>query len=218
MTLYLISGLGVDRRLLSRLKFGPGIKVIHLDWITPEKGETLAEYALRLAEGIDTGELFAIAGVSFGGMIAAEIAKKYNPQAVILLSSSAARGELPLLFKIAGALRLNKLFPPQLIKIINPLTYWLFDAHTKEEKRLLKDILLDTSSSFVYWAMNSILHWQNEEIPVNLFHIHGRKDKILPIRYVKADIEIAEAGHLMVYSHGQEVSKAIENFLDEKIR
>jgi pimeloyl-ACP methyl ester carboxylesterase len=216
MTLYLISGLGVDGRLLQKLSFGPEVTIRHLDWIEPKKGETLPTYALRMAERIDQTEEHALAGVSFGGMIAIEIAKRYHPKAVILLSSSATRKELPLSFRLAGKLGLNKIVPPQLIKVITPFTYWLFDAKTKEEKHLLKEILLDTSPSFVYWAMNSIVHWENDEVPKNLFHIHGKKDKVLPIRYVKADVVIPTAGHLMVYSHAEETSAWIKKYLDEK--
>ena len=48
---------------------------VFLEWIDPVKNETLKNYALRLAEGINTNEPFAIIGLSMGGMITSEIAR-----------------------------------------------------------------------------------------------------------------------------------------------
>lgn len=209
MTLYFISGLGVDRRTFGRLRFPGHLTVRHLDWIEPLAGETLPQYALRLARGIDTTEDFSLVGLSFGGMIATEMAKVLSPRQVVLISSASTAPELPGYFRFPGRLQLHRAVPYTLVKQPTPLTYWLLGAYSPEEKQLVGAILKDTSPRFLRWAVNSILTWRNEERPVNLYHIHGSADKVLPLRLVKADRVIKGAGHLVVFSHADLISRII---------
>ena len=65
MKIYGISGLGADQRVFKYLKLD--CEFIPIDWITPLKRESIENYALRLAQVIDTNEAFGILGVSFGG-------------------------------------------------------------------------------------------------------------------------------------------------------
>lgn len=209
VTLYFISGLGVDRRTFGRLRLPGHLTVRHLEWIEPVDGETLSQYALRLARGIDTTEDFALVGLSFGGMIATEISKVLTPRQVVLISSASTARELPGLYSFLGRLQLHKAAPYNLVKRPTPLTHWFLGARTPEEKQLVRAILKDTSPRFLRWAVNSILMWRNEERPVNLYHIHGSADKVLPLRLVKADRVIQGAGHLVVFSHAELVSRII---------
>jgi pimeloyl-ACP methyl ester carboxylesterase len=209
VTLYFISGLGVDRRAFTRLQFPDDFKIRHLDWIAPLADETLPAYAKRLARNINTKEAFSLVGLSFGGMVATEIALNVPPKHLILLSSASAITEVPQLYKLIGSIKLHKVIPTALLKQPTFFTYWFFDAVKKDEKQLLKAILKDTSPAFLRWAIDSVLQWRNKKRPDNLYHIHGSKDKILPLSNVKADKIVNGAGHFMVFSHGPLLSKLI---------
>lgn len=209
MRLYFISGLGVDKRVFQKLRFPSQINIQHLDWIEPLPKESLPVYALRLAKGIDTSSPFGLVGISFGGMIATEIAKVLSPAQVILISSASTPNELPKLYRLLGALHLQKLLPASLLKLTNIFTYWLFDARTNEEKALLKEIIKDTDPRFLKWAITSIIDWKNKVRPLELYHIHGTSDKIIPVKNVKADKLIKGGGHLMVFSHALQVADVI---------
>jgi len=63
------------------------------------------------------------------------------------------------------------------------------------------------------WAIHQILHWKNRFIPGNLIHIHGDKDRIIPIKRLKTSIVIKGAGHFMTVTHSQEVEKLLEEML-----
>ncbi len=91
MDVYLISGLGADRTVFRNLIFSEGVKIHYLDWITPKTKESLRDYALRLAEGIDTSRTFCIMGLSFGGMLATEMTSVLKPQRTILISSISSK-------------------------------------------------------------------------------------------------------------------------------
>ncbi len=70
--------MGVNESLYRNLKLND-CAIFHIKWLTPFKNETLPDYAMRLSKQIDTTQPFALIGVSFGGMVCIEIAKKLNP-------------------------------------------------------------------------------------------------------------------------------------------
>ncbi len=202
--IYVISGLGADERVFQNVDFGR-LKPTFIQWIEPRDNETIQEYASRLSEQIDTSKPI-ILGVSFGGMIAVEIAKQIDYQQVILISSAKTKNEIPFVYRILGRLKLHKIIPIKLFKRANILTYWFFGMNSKVEKEMLKSILHDTDSTFLKWAMDAIILWKNEIIIDKLIHFHGDNDKILPIKNIKkVDFVIPNGGHLMVFNRADEI-------------
>ncbi len=88
--------------------------------------------------------------------------------------------------------------------------YWLFGTHTLEEKHLLKQTIVTTPSPFLKWAIHQIINWKNTERPKNTIHIHGKVDHLLPIRNTKADIQINDGGHLMIYNKADIISEILK--------
>ena len=66
---------------------------------------------------------------------------------------------------------------------------------------------------FLKWAVGAILNWKEKSVPVNIKHIHGTADKLLPIRYVKADFEIKGGTHLMSINKPDEVAGLIKKLI-----
>ncbi|HBW82083.1 MAG TPA: alpha/beta hydrolase, partial [Sphingobacterium sp.] len=112
--IYVISGLGVDQRVFSKIDFG-SLDLTYLDWITPVPNEPLSIYAKRISTKI-TAKNPILVGLSFGGMLAIEIAKIIETKQIILLASAKGRHELPKLYRLAGRLKINKLVPSPLLK------------------------------------------------------------------------------------------------------
>src|SRR5436190_22473098 len=96
--IYFISGLGADKRVFSFLDLS-FCEPIFIDWITPLKKESLESYALRLRQSIPEPEPIII-GISFGGMLATEMAKADNRIKSIIIASNKTSDELPKLFRI----------------------------------------------------------------------------------------------------------------------
>jgi len=208
----MLSGLGADRRLFSRLILPDNFNLIHIDWIPPVGNETILSYAKRLSVVIDTGRPFYIVGLSFGGMVASELARILVPIFTVIISSASSAREIPWYYKLAGTLQLPGLLPASILKSPNSFTYWCFGAKTSEERMLLKNVLKDTNTIFLRWALTAITTWRSGSRPNKLFHIHGTSDKILPIRFVDADVEISNGEHILVYSQ----AKALSNILAKK--
>lgn len=95
----------------------------------------------------------------------------------------------------------------------NPFTYWYFGVNEPADKKLLKEVIKDTSTKFLKWAINEILNWQNDMKPKNIYHIHGTNDKLFPFTRTKADKAVEGGGHLMVYTNAKTVGDLIQNRL-----
>jgi len=212
-SIYLISGLGADRRAFQKLVFPPNFELVYLDWISPQPNEQLEAYAGRLALKIDTSTPFYLIGLSFGGMLATEIAKKTKPVHTLIISSISVFKELSWYYRLSGNLSLQKLLPLQLFRQNTSVAMKFLGAKTQHERMLIKQLITDSDPIFMKWALTSILNWRNKERPLNLTHIHGTADYILPIKHCKPDVIINGGGHFMIYANADEVSACIKEML-----
>lgn len=90
-----------------------------------------------------------------------------------------------------------------------PLIFRLFRARQERDKELLRSIIRDTDTKFMKWAVNAILCWRNQTTPSCLYSVHGAEDVILPVQNIHPNLLIPAAGHLMVYTHGDQVAAHI---------
>ena len=89
----------------------------------------------------------------------------------------------------------------------------IFTADKKEDKLILNNVINDSDPDFIRWAINAIMLWKNEKIPAPLWHIHGTKDIILPIRYTQPTHVIKNGSHMMVMNRADELNLLIRQAL-----
>jgi pimeloyl-ACP methyl ester carboxylesterase len=215
LKLYLISGLGADERAFKNLIFAAGTEPVFIRWIEPAADESLQHYCTRLKEQINQEEPFNLLGMSFGGITALELSKIVKPRQLILLSSIVSYREMPWTLRLAGMLKLHRLVPKKLLTQIHPLTYWFFGAAEKEERELLREIIVHSNPVFVQWAINVFLHWKGDFTGKKVIRIHGTDDRLLPLRG-HADYRIKGGGHFMVYAKALEVSSMIASAIADE--
>jgi len=209
---YFISGLGADRRAFYKIQLPPSYEPVYLDWIKPLPGEDLPEYAKRFTKSIKSDEEFVIIGLSFGGILASEIAKIISPKKIIIISSMGSNKEQPWYFKLAGKFGLHRLISPALYKRAT-LLHRFMGAGNKEMKAIVYNYVKNADPEFIRWSLDVIVHWQHSERLNNLIHIHGSDDHLLPCRYVHADYIIQKGEHLMVMNRAQEVNRILAKVL-----
>ena len=209
VNVYFISGMGADHRAFSYITLPKGFEAIHMPWIKPVKNEPLAAYALRLAGAIRTSEPFILVGLSMGGMMAVEIAKKFPPVCIVLISSIPQSGQLPGYYRVAAALNAGFLFPPSLLKKLAGLKKAISPA-----SKLVREMFRDCDDEFFKWAMTAVPGWDNHQVPQPLYHIHGKKDLVLPIRLTHPTQAVAWAGHMLVMTHPTVVNAFLADVLD----
>jgi pimeloyl-ACP methyl ester carboxylesterase len=209
---YFISGLGADRRAFYKINLPRGYQPIYLDWITPLANETLADYAKRFSQAIKQDEEFVLIGLSFGGMLASELAKIVSPKKLIIISSLSSYSELPWYFKLAGRLGLHRIISPSLYKQATIMNRFM-GAGNKEMKSIVYSYVNNIDPAFIRWSLNVIVNWSHTERLSEMIHIHGSNDHLLPYRYVKADYLVKGGGHLMVMNRADEVNSILREVL-----
>jgi len=209
--LYIFSGLGADEKAFQRLDLDNYL-VTHIKWMKPEMDESIESYAKRLCMQVITPKP-VLMGLSFGGLMAIEVSKHMTTEKIVLISSAKNKSEIPLSYRIMGKLGFQKIFPLQLLKRPNPVTNFIFGAHTMEDKELLKPMIENTDMDFLKWAMVKVSAWKNGFDPGNITHIHGSADRVLPYRNVKCDYTIQEGSHMMVLNRSKEVNGILHDII-----
>ena len=133
---YFISGFGGRCAAgLSKTSSWWGFGPIHIQWEDPHRGETLEHYAGRLLNQVTT-EHPILVGLSFGGLVAVEMAKQSQPAQVVLLSSVSTAAEIPVYFKLFRWLPIHLILPlKRLLWAAYWLLFWLFDLGTQAERK-----------------------------------------------------------------------------------
>jgi pimeloyl-ACP methyl ester carboxylesterase len=212
MKAYFISGMAADSRVFRHIQLPEGYDPVFLDWIEPAKNESLPDYAMRLAARINTQEPFTLIGLSFGGMLAVEIAKHYKPVMTVLISSIPLSAHLPGYFRMAGKLRLHKLVPISVLAT-GAMAKRFFTRESSDDKKILWEMIRQRNPRLIRWSMQAALSWKNDWMPEQICHIHGTSDGILPMRYTRPTHTINRAGHLLVMENADMVNDILKNAL-----
>ncbi len=210
--IYCISGLGADERAFSKLII-EGYQLHVIQWLKPLAKETIAQYAARMRETI-AEENPVLMGLSFGGIICTEIAKQITVKKIILISSVKSLHELPRWMWVVAKLRLNKMVPlKRTSKFSTQIQNFFLGISTPEEKAIVAVSRKKDNTEYIHWAVNEVINWKNSWQHQAIFHIHGDKDKIFPVKRVNATYVIKNAGHFMIMNRAEEVSIYINQIL-----
>jgi len=211
---YGLPGLGADRRMFGyQLQLDYDFRFI--DWIPPIKGESMTAYAKRYSQLFDTSKPFSILGVSLGGMMCMEVAKYVNPEQVILVSSCKTANELPRQLKALRKAKLHKAINARILKQMIKFYSNTVGDLKGDLKYLFNHMVENSDPDFMMWAANAVITWDNTEIPDNVVHIHGTKDKVLQYQFVKPDYTINNGSHYMIGTRVEEVNALLDAVLSK---
>ena len=169
MKIYAFSGLGADERVFDALNLDYDLEV--LKWKPFLVNETMNSYAMKMIEGIDLSIPHSFLGISFGGMLVAELSKMNSNY--IIISSVINQSELPWWFRLKIPVYR---FPTILFKITRT---WVFPLFGAQNKTLIKNILRDTDPKFIKNALRLIINWKRTK-KGKVYRIHGDNDLIIP--------------------------------------
>ena len=208
---YFIAGIGADSRAFNFLDLG-FCDAHFIQWVKPSANETLPSYAEKLFSYIKDKEA-VIVGLSFGGMLATEIAKTHPNTKVIIISSCKTHFEIPTYLRCWRHFPIYKLHSNKIKNTAGGFVLSILGAKGVEQKRLQLQIMKESDPEFTRWAMDAVVNWKNAVVPKNLTHIHGTADRLLPYRYVKADYSIRGGEHVMVMDRSQELSQLLKRII-----
>jgi pimeloyl-ACP methyl ester carboxylesterase len=210
--LYLLPGLGADYRIYQNIDL-KGCDVVNVEWLEPEKQDTLSTYAQKLIDKYHIKPHSILIGNSLGGMLSIEIAKKIEIDKVILISSIKTINEAPLSFRLYKHIPLYHIVLTKLMGAVRLIIRLAFGKMSKIEEDLFVSMLKKTSPVFIQWAKKAILNWDNQTIPPNVYHIHGDHDNVLPHKRIK-DVTIIKGGtHIMIFDRAKEINAWLKGVL-----
>jgi pimeloyl-ACP methyl ester carboxylesterase len=210
LPLFVLSGIGGDERLFDSQRAVRDIRPIN--WILPaHPREPLTQYAERLAREIRVTEPFDLGGSSFGGMIALELGRHLSPRHVFLFGSCRSPDgiapSLRALRPLTAIVPERLLHPPHLLQ---PLIARWFGTTSPAHIDLFANMLAATPPVFIRWASSVVFSWRGvAELPMPIYHVHGDRDRLIPVHRVKPDCVIAGAGHLLNLTHPHAVNDFI---------
>ena len=213
--IYCVPGIGADSGMFSRLVL-PGHEIRHVKWLLPHKRERLGDYALRLAAAFDTSKPFVLIGVSFGGMICAELARRLNPSAVFLVGSSKSRKELPFRFRFLKYFPVHRYLSDRAFIWSAVISRRVFGYRGRADKEHFHRMLASAPHGYYSRAADCIINWDAEVSASGIIHIHGTRDLVLPVSGVKADYVIQGGTHNLLRDHAPQVCEIILSELKKK--
>lgn len=188
-------------------------KLHFIEWLEPEKSESLQKYCERIAQQI-TFEKPILIGVSFGGIIVQEIAKLISVEKVIIISSVKDPSEFPMRMVWAKKWKLYRFFPTSYINLIENITKKLVSSKKIHQRiDMYQKYLSVRSVNYLDWAFKNIILWENTNPVKNVYHLHGTKDHIFPHKRI-ANAEFLNNGtHVMVLVNAKWINKKLIEIL-----
>lgn len=168
-----------------------------LHWEQPEKGMDLRGYAMKLCSRI-THSNPVLVGVSFGGMLVQEMAKCMPVRKLIIISSVKEKTEMPKRLIFAKYTGIHKLLPTGLVTNMELLTKYAFGETVTKRMELYEEYLSIRDKYYLDWSIDHIVKWRSPGCEVPLVHIHGDKDAVFPIQYIKDCVTVKNGTHTMI--------------------
>jgi pimeloyl-ACP methyl ester carboxylesterase len=197
--IYFVPGLAASKKIFENLKFPKDKFETHcIEWKIPlSLEESITDYAKRMCDEIKH-ENPVLIGVSFGGIMVQEMSKIIKTKKIVVISSIESNKELPTLLKVAQRTKVYKLFPTKFVENIEDYTKYFYGDFLQKRARLYKMYLSVRNPDYLHWSIYNVLFWNQEEPLENVLHIHGTKDHIFPIKYIKNCVVIENGTHEMI--------------------
>lgn len=212
---YLFPGQGADGRLFKNLQLEGDFKLHVIEYSVPEKNMSMRDYAEVLSAQIDTTSDYILIGSSLGGMLATEISDFMHPEKTIIISSAKNASELPWRYNFQKKVPIYKLVGPRVGKFGAKILQPLVEPDRKYEKETFDAMLEDLDPYFLKRTIAMIMEWDKTENSAPILHIHGTKDRTIPIKNIKCDHIIDDASHMLTLINSEELNKLLNELLTD---
>lgn len=212
---YFVPGMAADVSIFEFIELPKDKYSIHtIPWKIPGKSESIENYAQRMCEEIEHKDCVLI-GVSFGGIMVQEMSKYLNVKKLVIISSVKNKYELPKRIKLTRKTKAYKLMPTSLISKIDNWEKLAFGDFAKKRAAMYQKYLSVNDKTYLDWAIENIVCWDQEESIKGIVHIHGDKDLVFPISHINDCITLEKGTHVMIINRArwfnQYLPEIIEN-------
>lgn len=195
---YFMPGMAASPKIFENIKLSDQqFKMHFLEWLIPNKNESLQAYALRITANIEH-ENPVLIGVSFGGVLVQEMSRHISVSRLIVISSVCSKHQLPKRMKIARKTKAYVIAPTSIVNKIEVFAKYAFGANVKKRLELYKKYLSVNDKRYLDWAIKQMVCWDQENSIPNSIHIHGDKDMVFPHNHIHNCITIKGGTHIMI--------------------
>lgn len=209
----LLPGLGADAELFApqREAFGDALAVVAPRPSSPK--DSFVAVATQVADRLQSDGLldepYVLGGMSFGGSMALEIARRVSrpPERLMLIASNRTSDSIPARFRWAkslGGLAPRSIAPPLLARLARFFAWR--DGLDPAGAAWLADIARRTDVPLLLWGGQAIAGWRftdtdAESLGVPIYQAHGSRDWVLPIARRHVSLPLEEGRHLINWTH-----------------
>ncbi|MDP3353800.1 MAG: alpha/beta hydrolase [Flavobacteriaceae bacterium] len=211
--LYFVPGLAASSKIFEHLTFPSHYEIHYLEWIDPIKNESIESYAKRLS-ALVLHQNPVLIGVSFGGIIVQEMKKCLQPQKTIIVSSIKTKFEHSYLSRLAKSSKIYRLFPFLVNHALEFSLRLVFGKRATERIGLYNLYLSKRDYNYLQWSLSNVLNWKRENADPEIVHIHGNKDEVFPIKYIKNCIIVENGRHIMILNKSKTISQLIQQNIE----
>lgn len=212
--LLLLPGLGADERLFA------GLGELCLPVIVPRlpeplRHENMTAYALRVVSLLQPRPEDWIGGASFGGMVAAAIARHRPVRGVVLIGSALSSAALP--GPVRGLARIACRLPFGLVRslLARPtILSHAFGTLTPEQSRLVADMIASAPERLLREGARLVAGYFPETPLLCPVHaLHGDQDRLMHAPPIPGCRTVSGAGHALSITHPQDVTVFLHELL-----
>lgn len=198
--LFLLNGMGGGPQIFRKLApLLPRCELV--EWMSPKNGASIPEYARQLAERIETDQPCDVLGVSFGGIVAQELAPLIGAKHCFVVSSINSASEL------SFGVKTMRMLPAEarisLMKSAGRIASAWPRRPSSATVRLRK--FENDDGPWFCWASSAVLGWKPTQACGGecVVRIHGDRDETFPAGADRADHVIGGAGHMLALTHAE---------------
>lgn len=207
-------GMGADDRLFEPQQ-AAGLHFEVPAMPIPRRTDRLSDYAARLADQLKLDRDCVVLGVSFGGMVAAELGRLLNPRGVIQIASCRSRAAIPRYYwPVRWA---SFVLPDAVIRYrvgASSRIMARLESLSPEQYALVRRMSVSIPIPYLRQVGRMILTWGGiPSLACPCFHIHGGRDRIIPASGVQPTEVVPQGGHLINLTHADQVNRFLERSL-----
>ncbi|WP_108803788.1 MULTISPECIES: alpha/beta hydrolase [unclassified Aquimarina] len=211
---YFVPGMAADVSIFEYINLPEEkYKTYTIPWKIPKKNESMESYAKRMCEEIEHKKCVLI-GVSFGGIMVQEMSKYLNVSKLVVISSVKTKHELPKRMRLVRKTKAYKLMPTSLVSKIDNWEKLAFGDFAKKRAAMYQKYLSVNDKTYLDWAIEKIVCWDQEEVIDGIVHIHGSKDIVFPISYIDNCITVEKGTHVMIINRARWFNKHLPEIIE----
>jgi pimeloyl-ACP methyl ester carboxylesterase len=179
--------------------------------------ESIGHYAWRITREIEPRENLWIGGMSFGGMLALEAARYLKPRGVFLIASTKRGAAHALLFQWLAQFT-SSISTRTIRKLLYlaPLLVRIVGRPNRMQRKLLLELVEDAHLTVTRWGARAAMNYvYTGGLSCPIYQIHGEIDRLVPVKNVRPNVIVKDAGHVVNVTHAAVLNEMIRRWIED---